>query len=101
MRIKKMRWLASCLSVCLLVGGMAGCGKERKPAEQGAAAEARVITDIAGDQVKVPQKVHKIAVTPLPWASVVYAIDGGGGKIRGYSSGSDVCLSRTFSFKNG
>lgn len=50
MRIKKMRWLASCLSVCLLVGGMAGCGNERKPAEQGAAAEARVITDIAGDR---------------------------------------------------
>lgn len=77
MRIKKMRWLASCLSVCLLIGGAIGCGNERKPAEQGAAAEARVITDIAGDQVKVPQKVHKIAVTPLPWASVVYAIDGG------------------------
>lgn len=36
MRIKKMRWLASCLSVCLLVGGVAGCGNERKPAEQGA-----------------------------------------------------------------
>ena len=63
MRIKKMRWLASCLSVCLLVGGMAGCGNERKPAEQGAAAEARVITDIDGEQMKVPLKCHKIAVT--------------------------------------
>lgn len=77
MRIAKIRWLAGCLSVCLLLCGAIGCGNERKPAEQGAAAEARVITDIAGDQVKVPQKVHKIAVTPLPWASVVYAIDGG------------------------
>ena len=77
MRIAKIRWLAGCLSVCLLLGGAIGCGNERKPAEQGAAAETRVITDIAGDQVKVPKKVHKIAVTPLPWASVVYAIDGG------------------------
>lgn len=77
MRITKMRWLAGCLSVCLLISGAMGCGNERKPAEQRTAAETRIIADVAGDQVKVPRKVHKIAVTPLPWASVVYAIDGG------------------------
>lgn len=36
----------------------------------------RQVTDAAGNQVEVPENLEKIAVTPLPWSSVIYAIDG-------------------------
>lgn len=38
--------------------------------------ETRTVTDAAGNQVEVPADLSKIAVTPLPWSSVIYAIDG-------------------------
>lgn len=50
-----------------------GCGTS--PVSS-APAEKQTITDITGRQVEVTQKVKKIAVVPLPWASVVYALDG-------------------------
>lgn len=36
----------------------------------------REVTDVAGNVVEVPENISKIAVTPLPWFSVIYAIDG-------------------------
>lgn len=36
----------------------------------------RQVIDAAGNQVEVPENLEKIAVTPLPWSSVIYAIDG-------------------------
>ena len=36
----------------------------------------REVTDAAGNVVEVPENISKIAVTPLPWSSVIYAIDG-------------------------
>lgn len=36
----------------------------------------RKVTDAAGNVVEVPADITKIAVTPLPWSSVIYAIDG-------------------------
>lgn len=39
-------------------------------------AETRTVTDAAGNVVEVPAELSRIAVTPLPWSSVIYAIDG-------------------------
>lgn len=36
----------------------------------------RQVTDAAGNVVEVPADISKIAVTPLPWSSVLFAIDG-------------------------
>ena len=48
------------------------------PAQQTeqAVAETRTVTDAAGNVVEVPAELSRIAVTPLPWSSVIYAIDG-------------------------
>ena len=75
--------IASCLSAVLLAGCIAGCGGgEKKAAEKKEAKPAtRVITDIAGNKVTVPAQVKKIAITPLPWASIVYTIDGSSERI--------------------
>lgn len=48
-------------------------------AEEAAAeteAATREVTDAAGNVVEVPADISRIAVTPIPWSSVIYAIDG-------------------------
>ena len=61
----------------LLVGAMAilgGCGTPETP--KGNVAMTQTITDITGHEVAVPSEVKKVAVVPLPWASVAMALDG-------------------------
>ncbi|MGN0355136.1 MAG: ABC transporter substrate-binding protein [Muricoprocola sp.] len=38
--------------------------------------QVRLVTDAEGNQVEVTADLSKIAVTPLPWSSVIFAIDG-------------------------
>lgn len=52
---------------------VAGCGMQKAQAPK---KETRTITDLSGQAVTVPKTVKKVAVIPLPWASVVYALDG-------------------------
>lgn len=61
----------------VLVGAMAlfgGCGTPEAP--KGNAVTTQNITDITGREVAVPSEVKKVAVVPLPWASVAMALDG-------------------------
>ncbi|MCI6004466.1 MAG: ABC transporter substrate-binding protein [Blautia sp.] len=44
--------------------------------EENTSSEIRQVTDAAGNVVEVPADISKIAVTPLPWSSVIFAIDG-------------------------
>ena len=77
----KKTWLKAaglCLAVSLIFGGYASSGNT---AENAAKAEARVITDEGGNQVELPEKITKVAITPIPWASAVWTIDGGSGRI--------------------
>ena len=70
------------LTAAMCMSLFAGCGQgtktgETNGAQETAAEEAvREVTDAAGNVVKVPADISKIAVTPLPWSSVIYAIDG-------------------------
>lgn len=40
-----------------------------------------VIKDAAENQIEIKEDIKKIGITPIPWASVVYAIDGSSEKI--------------------
>lgn len=67
----KTKWMAA--AAVILALAISGCGEKAgvpKPAE------TEAVTDITGAAVQVPQSVKKLAVVPLPWASVVYALDG-------------------------
>lgn len=89
------RILAALLGGALAVSMLAGCGqgaadekaKEASPTKEAVspkeqssaeddAKNTRQITDAAGNVVEVPAEVSRIAVTPIPWSSVIYAIDG-------------------------
>lgn len=41
----------------------------------------KIVEDAAKNKVEVEKKIDKIGITPMPWASVVYAIDGSSEKI--------------------
>ena len=68
------------LSLCLLI--LAGCTTNQQNSGS-TSNNTRVITDTTGHQVKVKKDVERLAVVPIPWASIVYAIDGSGSKIVG------------------
>lgn len=71
------RWLRNGIAAALLAGAVCsvmGCGSPKK-AEEPQKSQV-TITDITGKEVTVSEPVKKIAVVPLPWASVVYALDG-------------------------
>ncbi len=59
----------------LLFGGLvlSGCKSER--IENNVAGSPRIVQDLSGKNVEVPRDIKKIAVTPIPWATVVYCID--------------------------
>lgn len=78
---------ASALAALALVGALAGCGNnaDKKVA---AKQETKIVTDLKGREVSVPQDVKRIAVVPIPWASVVYAIDGSSERLAAIHAGA-------------
>ena len=47
------------------------------------AASTKVITDSMGNEVEVPTEIKSMAILPMPWISVVYALNGSGDIITG------------------
>lgn len=43
--------------------------------------EMHTITDMIGNEVELKKDIKSIAITPIPWASLVYAIDGNSERI--------------------
>ena len=66
---------AAALAALALVGALAGCGNNADKKANTKQA-TKIVTDLKGREVNVPQNVKRIAVVPIPWASVIYAIDG-------------------------
>ena len=46
-------------------------------------ASTKVITDSMGNEVEVPTEIKSMAILPMPWISVVYALNGSGDIITG------------------
>lgn len=86
MKKRVYRILSLLLSLVFTLTVLAGCGNTTSPAAQGGSSPeteatepqkaVRQVTDAAGNVVEVPGELSRIGVTPLPWSSVIYAIDG-------------------------
>ena len=63
--------------------------------------DKRIITDTTGKNVELKKEIKRIAVVPIPWASIVYAIDGKGDRIVGMHPSSkksyDECILKKMS----
>lgn len=79
-----LQGIALLLAVCSMLS-LVGCqseGKDKK-LSAGQKSETKIVTDLVGNQVQMKANVEKIAVVPIPWATIVYAVDGSGQKIVG------------------
>lgn len=83
-RKKWLQGVALLLAVFFMIS-LAGCqsGGSGKKLSAGQPSETKIVTDLVGNQVKLKANVEKIAVVPIPWATIVYAVDGTGKKIAG------------------
>lgn len=66
--------IAILMILILCMSCLAGCNSNNSGQEE--SEDVKVVTDAEGNAVTVPSDLQKIAVTPLPWSSVIYAIDG-------------------------
>ena len=57
-------------ALMLLCAVLAGCGSQKVSTPK----EERVVTDTTGREVHLPGEVKSIAVVPIPWASVAFAV---------------------------
>ncbi|RKQ88440.1 ABC transporter substrate-binding protein [Brockia lithotrophica] len=66
---------------------LVGCGGKSQPQAETppspTAPATRTIVDQLGREVSVPADVRRIVLLPMPMPSVIFAIDGGGGRIVG------------------
>lgn len=69
------KFTAATLAALALAGMLAGCGNDADKKVDNKQA-TKIVTDLKGREVSVPQNVKHLAVVPIPWASVIYAIDG-------------------------
>jgi iron complex transport system substrate-binding protein len=61
-------------------------GSASSSANNGAVSSAnttKVITDSMGNQVEIPEDINSLVILPMPWISVVYALNGNGDIITG------------------
>ena len=80
--------LAGLLLICAV---LAGCGSQQTSAPK----EERVVTDTAGREVHLPEEVKSIAVVPIPWASVAFAVDGSADRIAGMHPSAKVSYEKS------
>lgn len=89
--------LASALVLSLLLTGCGAAGGQQPAQASGSEQPAvRTVTDAEGNVVEVPQDISRIAVTPLPWSSVVSAIDGGSQRLVSINPGALKAYSGSF-----
>ena len=71
---------AVCAFLLVVAVSLTGCGKSDTVGKGDA---GRVVTDTTGREVHLPSEIKSLAIVPIPWASVVYAVDGTGQRIAG------------------
>ncbi len=59
----------------------AGCGGTSQEGEK--TSETKTVTDLTGAEVKIKKDPQRMVVVPVPWASIVYAVDGSSEKLVG------------------
>lgn len=76
--LKSKVWVVL-LTIMVLVSGCSGGPAGQEEVKQ--QPDTRRVTDILGREVEVSTELKAIGVTPIPYASIIYAIDGGGEKL--------------------
>ncbi|MGI6108572.1 MAG: ABC transporter substrate-binding protein [Eubacteriaceae bacterium] len=63
---------------CTVMLFFTGCSQDNTQSDQN---NTKTVTDEGGNTVELPDSITKVAITPIPWASAMYAIDGSSKRI--------------------
>lgn len=108
--------MSKLLAFALTIGLLSGCGstgntsssqpKESAPSQEKTAEETTTVeskkeavnsfVDGAENEITLPEKVEKIAITPIPWASIIWAMDGGSDRIVSINPSSMAQYKKSF-----
>ena len=69
-------WYKKITAACLIITALftvTGCSNSSQPKEK---MPTHIVTDLVGNKVELPQEVKKLAVVPIPFATIVVALDG-------------------------
>lgn len=69
--------------IAAIVFSLMGCSGVSDTTSDSPSGATRTITDMSGREVQIPVHISRIAITPIPWTSVLYAVDGSGERIVG------------------
>lgn len=72
--------LMAAMTITTVFGGSAVLASDDAVSD---AVSTKVITDSMGNEVEVPTEIKSMAILPMPWISVVYALNGSGDIITG------------------
>lgn len=80
---KNIKGILLILSLLLI---LTACGKEdvveqNKIDDNVEVSDYHTVKDMVGREVELKKEIDKIAITPIPWASLVYAVDGSSERI--------------------
>ena len=78
--MKKRLLLVMCICLIMCIA-IAGCSSQAKESESKTAEKLTSVVDQGGNEVQLPETITKVAITPVPWASAMWAIDGGSQRI--------------------
>lgn len=89
--------IASVMAVAPLVACSSSASRSSTTASgSGSASGPRTVLDQGGHQVQLPSNITRIAVTPLPWASVIWAVDGNSDRLVAMNPRSKQIYERSF-----
>ncbi|WP_027625958.1 ABC transporter substrate-binding protein [Clostridium lundense] len=80
----KSKKIKSIMAMIILTLGLTACGQATTSNKN--QVKTRTVTDTVGNKVTIAENINKIAVTPIPWSSIIYAVDGTGDKIIGMNA---------------
>ena len=76
----KKKYLAALMATVMTASTILGTGTALAAEDK---ADTKVITDSMGNEVEVPTDIKSMVILPMPWISVVYALNGSGDIITG------------------
>ncbi|MDO4178576.1 MAG: ABC transporter substrate-binding protein [Phascolarctobacterium sp.] len=94
MQLSNKKFLVAGLAV-LTALTFTACGGKESTNKQ-AKVEKQIVVDIKGNKVEVPKQIKKLAVVPIPWASVVYALDGNSQRLAAIHPGARAAYTGKF-----
>lgn len=93
----RKKLLAVSLVMLLFLTGCSGKVEKEESTQAGEKeTDVKTVVDQGGNEIEIPDSITKAAITPIPWASAMWAIDGGSDRIVSINPSSMAQYKKSF-----